>query len=198
MEVLQLLTDIDLVIFDLGGVLYEIEFQRTIDALSALPGYNGAPITFGVDQQDDIFVRADRGDCTEQAFYSTLRARFGFTCSDADLERAWCAILIGPYGDAASFLDRVRAHRPLALLSNISTPHLRHAMPMMSDILARVDAAFYSCQIGLRKPDPAAFLHVTTSMHADPSRTLLIDDSSANCMAARGLGMRTWHFTREA
>lgn len=198
MEVLQLLTDIDLVIFDLGGVLYEIEFQRTVDALQALPGYDGTPVTFGLDEQDDIFVRVDRGEVSESAFYDALRARFGFTCSDTDIEAAWCAILIGPYADAAQLLDTVRAYRPLVLLSNISTPHLRHALPSMSDILDRVDAAFYSCEIGLRKPDPATFLHVTGTMGADPRRTLLVDDSPANCAAAKGLGMHVWHFTREA
>jgi putative hydrolase of the HAD superfamily len=198
MDVLQLLTDIDLVIFDLGGVLYNIDFERTRTALAALPGYNGEAIAFGVDVQDDAFVRVDRGEISDEAFYRQLRQRFGFTCSDADIESAWCAILIGPFADAVEWIASVRAQRPVVLLSNISYPHLRHALPHMQPILEHVEHAFYSCEIGLRKPDPHAFLHVTSTMGVIPTRTLLIDDSSANCAAATELGMRVWQVTREA
>lgn len=198
MDVLQLLTDIDLVIFDLGGVLYNIDFERTRTALAALPGYNGADITFGVDVQDDTFLRVDRGEMSDEAFYQQLRDRFGFTCSDADIEAAWCAILIGPFADAADWVASIRAQRPVVLLSNISYPHLRHALPLMQPILQHVERAFYSCEIGLRKPDPHAFLHVTSTMGVTPTRTLLIDDSSANCAAATELGMRVYQVTREA
>lgn len=198
MDVLQLLDDVDLVIFDLGGVLYNIDFERTRAAFAALPGYNGAEIAFGVDVQDQAFLQVDRGELSDAAFYQMLRERFGFTCADADIEAAWCAILIGPFADAAEWVASVRAQRPVALLSNISHPHLRHALPHIKPMLEHVDRAFYSCEIGLRKPDPHAFLHVTAAMGAQPSRTLLLDDSSDNCAAAKGLGMHVWQVTREA
>jgi putative hydrolase of the HAD superfamily len=203
MDVLQLLTpddvrDIDLVVFDLGGVLYNIDFERTRTAFAALPGYNGNPIAFGVDEQDDVFLQVDRGEVTDQAFYQALRERYGFTCSDTEIEAAWCAILIAPFADSAAWVETVSELRPVVLLSNISNPHLRHALPLFEPIIAPMQRAFYSCQMGLRKPDPACFLHVTQTMGVRPERSILLDDSSANCASARGLGMRVVQVTREA
>lgn len=203
MDVLQLLTpgdvnDIDLVVFDLGGVLYNIDFERTRSALASLPGYNGIPVAFGVDDQDEVFLRIDRGELSDHAFYQALRERFGFTCSDEAIEAAWCAILIAPFADAAAWVAAISDLRPVVLLSNISNPHLRHALPHIESIIAPMQRAFYSCQIGLRKPDPACFLHVTQTMGVRPERSVLLDDSSANCASARGLGMRVVQVTREA
>ncbi|MBU3742011.1 MAG: HAD family phosphatase [Candidatus Kapabacteria bacterium] len=198
MDVLQLLDDVDLVIFDLGGVLYDIDFERTRSAFAALPGYNGMPIAFGVDEQDDVFFRVDRGELSDQAFYQALRERYGFTCSDADIEAAWCAILIGPFANAVAWVESVSALRPVVLLSNISHPHLRHALPHIEPIIAPMQRAFYSCTMGLRKPDPACFLHVTQTMGVHPDRSMLLDDSTANCASARGLGMRVIQITRGA
>lgn len=197
MDILHLLTDVELVIFDLGGVLYQIDFQRTRSAFKNLAGYNGVDVAFGVDVQDDIFLRADRGELDGAAFYAALRNRFGFTCTDAEIDAAWCAILIAPYANAAQWVRSVAVHRPVALLSNISGPHLRHVAHHIEDIVAACTAAFFSCRIGLRKPDVAAFQHVIAAMGARAETTLLIDDSSANCAAAKSLGMQTLHLTRE-
>ena len=57
---------------------------------------------------------------------------------------------------------------------------------------------FVSCQVGLRKPEPAIFEHALGELGVDASRCLFIDDRVGNCQAAVACGMRAIHFTGDA
>lgn len=59
----------------------------------------------------------------------------------------------------------------------------------------RVEHVFASGRMGVRKPDPAYFAHVTDALGVEPERMLLIDDHPDNVMAAKTCGWRTFHFT---
>lgn len=196
-----------LLIVDYGNVLYDIDFQLTIDAFKNLPGYNGAEIRFGVDDQDEIFFAVDRGELTNEAFRQALRERFGFTCSDAELDDAWCAILKRPFPHAPQVIADLRERypdTPMVLLSNISELHLAHVeRQTLQGALGTwdmtpgttFDALYFSCRTHLRKPDPAAFQKVYQDLGVEPADCILFDDSAVNCAAARSLGMRTVQVT---
>jgi len=196
-----------LLLVDYGNVLYDIDFQLTIDAFKDLPGYNGVDIQFGVDDQDEIFFAVDRGELTNDAFRQGLRDRFGFTCSDAELDEAWCAILKRPFPHAPQVIDELRARypdTPLVLLSNISELHLAHVQQQtLQGALGTwdmtpgttFDALYFSCRTHARKPDPEAFLSICRDYGVAPEECILFDDSAANCAAARALGMRTVRVT---
>lgn len=190
-----------LVLLDLGNVLYRIDFKRTILAISSLPGYNGVPIMFGVDEQDQMFVEFDKGLMTPSDFYNQLRTKYGVVASDAKLEKAWCTILIAPYPFAAQVPQQIRevysSHTDqlrVAILSNISEPHLakcQRDFPLLA--LPQhygVDEAYYSCKLGKRKPDAEIFMEVCKRERTRPQDVVLYDDSAANVASARALGMR--------
>jgi FMN phosphatase YigB (HAD superfamily) len=178
-----------LTILDFGAVLYDIDFERTRQALQALPGYNGKAIDFGVDVQSEVFHDIDKGAISEAAFRARLREMWGCTCTDAELDTAWCAILKGIYPTSADVVRNFAARGPVVLLSNISSLHLRHVLPECNDMLSGFTKRFYSFEIGLRKPDPAAFHHVCSVMGVAPHEATLYDDSKANCKSAAAMGM---------
>lgn len=184
-----------LLILDLGGVLFNIDFERTRDAFRQLPGYNGAPIQFGVEQQSDVFVAYDRGDITTAEFRASLRALYGFTCTDLEIDRAWCAILDkGLFPDATQRVETFKSmFNPTrtVILSNISELHHLDSVERCEPVFAMVDAVYLSYQMRLRKPDPNAFLYVCEREGYLPTQTALVDDSVANCMAASGVGVTT-------
>lgn len=184
-----------LLILDLGGVLFNIDFERTRDAFRQLPGYNGEPIQFGVEQQSDVFVSYDRGDITTAEFRSNLRALYGFTCSDFDIDRAWCAILDkGLFPDATERVDTFKSmFKPTrtVILSNISELHHLDSAERCKPVFSMVDAVYMSYQIRLRKPDPSAFLYVCENEGFLPTETFLVDDSIANCESASDIGVTT-------
>lgn len=194
-----------LTILDLGGVLFNIDFQRTRRAMMSLEGYNGREIMFGVEDQDPVFVAYDRGDLSTQEFRIRLRELYGFTCSDQTLDRAWCAILdYGLFTSAEATVAHIRATRAsgngdrLVIFSNISELHYLDARDRCEPVFSAVDHVYLSYVERVRKPDPAAFLHVCAAEGADPSDTLLIDDSHANCMSASALDIQVVHVTDPA
>lgn len=189
-----------LTILDLGGVLFNIDFQRTRRAMMSLEGYNGRDIMFGVEDQDPVFVAYDRGDLSTTEFRERLRELYGFTCSDFALDRAWCAILdngLFPHAEAA--VAHVRATRAsgindrLVIFSNISELHFLDARERCAPVFDAVDHVYLSFVERVRKPDPAAFLHVCNAERVAPGDTLLIDDSAANCASASALGIQVIH-----
>ncbi len=192
----------ELTILDLGGVLYNINFERTRTALAQLSGYNGKPIFFGTNDQDVVFVRYDRGDISTQEFRAELRRIFGFTCTDHEIDAAWCAILRdGLFDFAEESVLRVRnyfnthEHNRLVLFSNISELHYSYCKDICAAVFGMVDKTYFSFIERVRKPDTEAFLHVCRLEGALPEHSTLIDDSSANCAAALSLGMRVVHVT---
>jgi glucose-1-phosphatase len=203
----QTTDDRRLVIVDFGNVLYSIDFSRTVQAFEALAGYNGEPIRFGVDDQDELFFRIDRGELTKEAFRAELRSRFGFTCSDDEIDRAWCAILISPFPFIDKVISDIRGRfvgARVVMLSNISELHLEQAMRTTPELFEGVGARhgapllddyYFSCRIGLRKPSAEVFLYVCEREGVRPEDCVLFDDSAANCKAAMKLGMRVVRVT---
>jgi len=50
------------------------------------------------------------------------------------------------------------------------------------------DAVVVSCDLGVRKPDPAMFEHVTAKLGVEPAATVLLDDLAANVVGAQRVG----------
>jgi HAD superfamily hydrolase (TIGR01509 family) len=60
------------------------------------------------------------------------------------------------------------------------------------------DAQFYSCEIGLAKPDPAYFRHVLETLGVRAEDALFLDDTLGNVESAARLGLRAELFARDA
>ena len=57
------------------------------------------------------------------------------------------------------------------------------------------DAEFYSCRLGVAKPDAAYFLAILNDLQVRPDRALFIDDRQENVHAARGVGLHAIEFS---
>jgi putative hydrolase of the HAD superfamily len=86
----------------------------------------------------------------------------------------------------------IRAGVRLALLSNAPEP-LAAAIDH-SGWSARFHRRFYSCRLGLAKPDPAVFQAVLDNLGATPQSVLFIDDRAENTLAATALGLQAVRF----
>ena len=84
----------------------------------------------------------------------------------------------------------------LALLSNCPEP-----MAVAIDGMSWTDLIpdrFYSCRLGLTKPDPAIYQKVLTALGARSQDVTFVDDRPPNVAAAAALGMRALLFTDPA
>jgi putative hydrolase of the HAD superfamily len=86
-----------------------------------------------------------------------------------------------------------RAGVRLALLSN--APEALATAIDHSGWSPGFDRRFYSCRLGLAKPDPAAYEAVLADLGATPQSVLFIDDRAENVLAATALGLHAVRFT---
>jgi putative hydrolase of the HAD superfamily len=98
-----------------------------------------------------------------------------------------------------ALVRQLKEQYPVLLLSNTNAIHV----PAFEAIVARENGiadfkglfhgAYYSCDLGMRKPNADIFHHVIHRHKAHPARTLFIDDSPQHVEGARKAGLMAEH-----
>lgn len=179
------------IIFDLGGVLYNVEYSLVEQEFSALQKPSKQAITYTRQTQPEVFSQYEIGAITTEEFCAGLRKDLGLEGSDEEIAQAWNAMLLGVYPGRNALIWRLKQRYGLALLSNTNALHIEHIKPECQELLSLFDRLFYSFEVGLRKPDIAIFRKVLETMNYLPEETLFIDDSHQHIEAARQCGLRT-------
>lgn len=182
----------DALLFDLGGVIVDIDFRRVFDAWSA---YSGVPsATLGARfTQDAHYERHERGEISAAEYFESLRSSLGIRLTDEEFERGWNAIFSGEIPGIPQMLHRAKQHFPLYVFSNSNTVHQACWMREYASTLSVFRRVFVSCDLGKRKPEPEAFMAVAREIGVPLPKILFFDDLEANVAAARKLGMQALH-----
>lgn len=185
------------IVFDLGGVLIDLARDRAVEAL-ARAGVQDTDALLGPYRQEGLFLDLECGRITAGGFFDALRRRVapGHPLpSDKELEQAFCEFLVGLPRER---LERLRALRKagykLYALSNTNAVMSDAAFPALFGsegmrIADYFDGIVYSFCEGVCKPDVEIFGRVLGRYGLDAHATLMLDDSEANCEAARSVGM---------
>lgn len=187
--------DLKNIIFDMGGVLIDIDYKRTETAFGKL-GYEEFNKMYSQFTADELFAKLETGKISETEFYTTLCAP-NKTLTHPQLEQAWNEMLLDWRKQSLVFLESLARRYPLYLLSNTNEIHLRAVNETLYKQTGRVSIdglftkAYYSHKINLRKPDADIFLFVAKDAGIIPTETLFIDDSENNTEAAAALGFKT-------
>ena len=189
---------IDTLLLDLGGVLIDVDYHGTAAAFNAL-GFDGFEAIYSKAQQDHLFDGFEVGALSPDDFRSRIRTLHGNGITDAQVDHCWNAMLGRIPPERIDLLRRLRERYRLLLLSNTNAIHVPAFERIIAehngiaDFKALFDGAYYSCEMGLRKPDADAFHHVLSRHGAEPSRTLFIDDSIQHVVGAREAGLKAEH-----
>jgi len=177
-------------IFDLGAVLYAIDFQATIDAFNALMGGQAHDQILAAVQHHEGWKALERGQLSEGEFRTVVREEFELDASDAQIDQAWNALLLGPIPGRVEVLEALAQDHDLVLLSNTNSIHFRHLLPQSQALLAPFQRLFLSYEMGFRKPELEIYELVLTEMGWNGEDCLFLDDSQANVEAARTIGLK--------
>jgi HAD superfamily hydrolase (TIGR01509 family) len=185
---------IDALLFDLGGVLIDVDFNRAFANWSAASGSNAALLQsrFRVDEQ---YRRHERAEISGAQYFAALRELLGIDLDDAHFESGWNAILGAEIVSTTRFLPELLQQRPLYLFSNSNRTHHACWEREYASMLANFAEVFVSSDIGLRKPDAEAFLHVASAAGLEPQRIMFFDDTMENIVGAKAVGMMAVHVT---
>jgi glucose-1-phosphatase len=184
----------DALLFDLGRVVIQIDFNRT---LACWAGHAGRPLAelsgrFG---PDETFRRHETGEASDAEFFAALRQTLGVELSDAQFLEGWNAIFAGEMPDMNALLARAAGRLPLYAFSNTNRPHIEHFSRAYAGILGHFREIFLSSTIGLRKPDAAAYDHVVKAIGVPAQRIVFFDDLAENIEGARMRGLTAVHVT---
>lgn len=181
-------------LFDLGGVILNVHYERTADAFRKL-GVTDFDRHFTQFKSSELFEQLERGEVDEAEFLEAFRAQTGLQATDEAIVEAWNAMLGELPADRLQLLSRLSRHYRLFLLSNTNIIHLKGFYQIVADQYGidfdrLFEGSHYSHELGARKPEPEAFRRVVSRHRLNPHRTLFIDDSQPNLDGARKAGLR--------
>ncbi len=182
-------------LFDLGGVIMDIDKNRCVKAFDEL-GLKNASSYFGEYSQQGPFMALERGDIDAAEFHRVLHGGFDVPVTDGEIDRAFCRFLIGIPVRRLRELEELRAKYKVYMLSN-TNPIMWAATirdEFMKDGRCRedyFDGIVTSFEANALKPEKAIFDHVVGQLGVKPEETLFFDDSQANLDAAAALGFKT-------
>lgn len=188
------------IIFDLGGVILNIDYHKTIQAFQEL-GFIDFVEFYTQAVQSNLFNQLETGKITASDFRDSLRNIAKKQWGDSQIDTAWNAMLLDIPSEKLAFLEHVKTRYNIVLLSNTNEIHAQAFEQYVEETydLKAFKALFkqynYSHKIGLRKPDSACFQYVLNSNQFSAAETLFIDDSSQHIQSAKALGIQTYHLS---
>ncbi|HXS55684.1 MAG TPA: HAD family phosphatase [Hanamia sp.] len=186
------------IIFDLGGVLLDIDYNLTRTAFEKA-GVAHFDDMYSQAAADQLFQKLETGKISEDNFYKELNHSTGMDLSPKEIRNAWNAMLLSFRENSLHALMELKDKYQLYLLSNTNFIHMEafngiyHSKRRAFPFNAYFNKAFYSCEIGFRKPDAICYAWVIDHLKIDAAETLFIDDSVQNVEAAKRAGMKTAH-----
>jgi len=184
------------IIFDLGNVILNIDFNKTINAFKNI-GITDAENIYNIYKQHDFFDQFEKGLISPQDFRDNIKKISPNPLSDKMIDEAWGQMILDIPIERVNLLISLKNHYRLFLLSNTNQIHFdvynadfvkKYGIPCFSDLFEK---AYYSFRCGLRKPDAELFKLVLSENDLTPAETLYIDDLTHHIKTADSLGIQT-------
>jgi len=195
------LNDFDAIIFDLGGVLINLDYQRTEDAFVNL-GCSNFNELYSQLNQTDLFDRFETGKVSSFHFVNRLLDMLPQGTNANQVVHAWNAMILDFPQERMKWLSEVGSRQRIFLLSNTNDLHVSSVRSSLTktvghgDLESYFEKAYFSCDMGQRKPDVACFEMVVRENGLDPKKTLFIDDSPQHIEGAKQIGLNTFHLKK--
>ena len=178
---------IDLVLFDLGGVLIDV------------PGVQAMLELTGIASEDDLWRRwlmsqwvrrFESGRCTEAEFANGVVTEWQLDLSPAAFLDAFRNWPIGPLRGAEQLVTETNARVSTGCFSNTNALHWDDHISTWP-LMDLFDHLFLSFEMGMLKPDVAAFTQVAGLLPVPAERVLFLDDNALNVAGAAAAGFAT-------
>jgi len=185
-------------IFDLGNVLYDIDFKKMNAAFTSI-GIEGIEKHFTLNKSHQLFLDLEMGFVNEQAFYDGVRDLVNLPLSNEQIKFAWNALLVGFRKNSIDWIKQNNTKYPTFLYSNTNQIHHDYFIAEFENKIANYsfvslfETPYYSHEMGMRKPDPDSFTYILEQEGLLPAETLFIDDNEPNILAAASVGLQVLH-----
>ena len=180
--------EIQALLFDFGGVIIEISFDRVFARWAELARVPFAQVKERFSHGEE-YQRHERGEIDIAAYFASLRRDLGIDLSDEDFAEGWAQVFGPEQPRTVALLRELEPRIPLYLFSNTNPAHYQLWSARYAEALRPLRRRFISHEMGLRKPDRESFEQVSREMGIPLERILFFDDTQANVDGARAAGM---------
>ncbi|HMO62492.1 MAG TPA: HAD family phosphatase [Ferruginibacter sp.] len=184
------------IIFDLGGVLIDIDYHKTAAAFKTLGAKNFDEL-YSQAGASQLFEALETGSITEADFFEQMQAYCQPGTTWQQIEAAWNQILLSFRQPSIQHLDILRRKYRIFLLSNTNSIHKRAFDSILqhetgySSLDGFFEKSYYSHLLHKRKPYVETYQFVLNDGNMLAAETLFIDDSPVNIVGAKEAGLQT-------
>ncbi|NCB08819.1 MAG: HAD family phosphatase [Bacteroidia bacterium] len=191
------LTNIRNIIFDLGKVLLNLDFDASIQAFQKL-GLKNSVLDQRQVYSDPVFYELETGRVTPEAFRERVRNILNNRqLTDRQINDAWCAMILDIPGHRVQTVQKLGEKYQVFLFSNTNKIHIDRLLPAFKkqhgiDFPSLFVKDFYSHELNERKPEISSFRKVIELSGVNPGETLFVDDLEKNIIGAQQAGLKTF------
>jgi putative hydrolase of the HAD superfamily len=188
------MTPVKNIIFDLGNVLYDIDFNNMYAQFDAL-GIPNFENHFKLNKCDQLFYDVEKGFIDQVGFCEGFNQLYNLSLSHTQIISAWNSLLVGFRKESMNWIKANQGKFPMFLYSNTNQIHCDYVLPQYEreiggDFEKLFKKPYYSHHMGMRKPDPASFQYILDQEGLNAAETLFIDDNEPNVIGAASVGLQ--------
>lgn len=186
------LSDFDTIIFDFGGVILDIDPDLTRRRFVEMLGIEKARL-LETEQLPQLY---ETGAISRAEFVARINQIAGTDIPESEVIAAWNAMLLNYKPARIEWIKRLHKNHKLLMLSNTNDAHFKY---FHNKLMAEYGVTFYqlfdhvylSHEMGMLKPSHEIFETVIREQQLNLQRTLFIEDTERNAVAAREVGLQT-------
>lgn len=185
------------IIFDLGGVIINLDIDKTIAEFNKI-GNTKFENIYTQAAQNKLFDLFDKGIISPEEFFEEIKKEINYNGKDEDVILAWNEMLLDVPKKRLDALVKAKQNYNTFLLSNTNEAHIaifernlykQHGVKNFEDYF---DKVYYSCRMNMRKPDKEIFEYVLKENNLVAEETVFIDDSIQHVKGAGACGINAY------
>ena len=183
------------ILFDLGKVLVDFNFETGVQALHAACSISRNRLE-EVLWDENWICRYERGEISTSEFHAYLRETADLGMDLPDFCETWSSVFLPDLLVSEDLLLALKRKYPLILVSNTNELHIDFVRTNYR-VLDYFDHHVLSYEVGSLKPDRKIFEYAIAVSGHEPEALFFTDDREENIVAARQLGMHAHQFKTE-
>lgn len=185
---------IKLAIFDLGNVLFKIDFSKTINFWVNKSDVDDKTIRSKI-IESTLYEKFERGEVEPGYFFNRLREHLTLNIPIKKIVAGWNSLYGGIIHSNYEVIKEVAKHTRVVALTNTNCTHHSVWKKLYNKELALFEKIYVSSELGMRKPEKRIYRHVITDCGTSAEKAIFFDDLESNIKAAQDIGIKSVHIT---
>lgn len=196
----EILLNITTFIFDLGGVIIDLDEPATIRAFSQVSGIPEQKILETL-SSSKLFIDYEKGLISDTCFRVGVNQTFNSSLTDEQIDKCWNAMLKTITKDRLDLLLALKEKYKVIVLSNTNSIHIKAFNKILEKVSGKDSLTYFahhvflSHELHMRKPDEEIYREILRLSGSNATESLFMDDKLENLKGAEKTGVQTMHIS---